>query len=244
MKKMARLIRCASASAAAVSIALIVGMGDASAATKVGWVGPTPPGEGNQLYLTTSTISNAPLQASSRIYTAFGNSVPGGYMGVQARLFKSGVLCQITGWVYNPLSTNTLTTNTNGNCGSGSYNSHGFVQYWTGAEYGQFLTFPTDPLDFSAPALRSAGTVPQTEITTNSKGQSLGSAENARTEDEQPDLIAAYGTQGETGYLKKTDLITKAVSPAEAVAHSDSAPRTVPLYAADGTTTVGSFTIK
>ncbi|ETD34076.1 hypothetical protein [Williamsia sp. D3] len=146
--------------------------------------------------------------------------------------------------MYNPLSTNTLTTNTNGNCGSGSYNSHGFVQYWTGAEYGQFLTFPTDPLDFSAPALRSAGTVPQTEITTNSKGQSLGSAENARTEDEQPDLIAAYGTQGETGYLKKTDLITKAVSPAEAVAHSDSAPRTVPLYAADGTTTVGSFTIK
>lgn len=206
--------------------------------------GTHPPGEGNQLYLTTSTINNAPLQASSRIYTAFGNSVPGGYMGVQARLFKSGVLCQITGWVYNPLSTNTLTTNTNGNCGSGSYNSHGFVQYWTGAEYGQFLTFPTDPLDFSAPALRSAGTVPQTEITTNSKGQSLGSAENARTEDEQPDLIAAYGTQGETGYLKKTDLITKAVSPAEAVAHSDSAPRTVPLYAADGTTTVGSFTIK
>lgn len=243
--KLAKLMRCAGVGVAALSLTLLVGMGEASAATKVSWVGPTPPGEGNQIYLTTSTIDNAPLKASSRIYTSFGNSVGSGKMGVQARLFKSGVLCQITGWVYNPLPANTLTTNTVGNCGSGSYNSHGFVRYWTGTEYGDFLTFPTDPLDFTAPALRTAESSPHVDVTTNSQGQTVGSGEDARTEGEQPDLIAAYGSAGETGYVKKTDLAAgSATNPAAASATSDPAPRTVPLYAADGTTTVGSFTIQ
>lgn len=242
--RIARLVRCVSGSIAAVSLALVVGMGDASAATKTGWVGPTPAGEGGQLYLTTSTINNAPLEASSRIYTAFGNSVPTAQMGVQARLFKSGVLCQITGYVFNPLPANQISTNTYGNCGSGSYNSHGFVKYWTGTAYGDFLTFPTDPLNFTAPAAL-ARSAPKTAPTTNAQGQTIGSAESSRTEDQQPDLIAAYGTNGEAGYIKKTDLT--AHTPAnltDAAATTDPAPRTIPLYEENGSTTIGSFTIQ
>lgn len=233
-------------SIAAASLAVAVGAGDASAATKISWVGPTPPGQGGQIYLTTSTINNAPLEASSRIYTSFGNSVAAGQMGVQARLFKSGVLCQITPYIYNPFPANTLTTNTYGDCGSGSYNSHGFVKYWTGTAYGDFLTFPTDPLDYTAPAARTAPTTtPVPSITTNNRGQTAGSAESARTPDEQPDLIAAYGTNGEFGYVKKDDLAGDLPSqPSEATTHTDPAPRTIPLYALDGTTPVGSFTLK
>jgi hypothetical protein len=240
------IVRGVSATIAAVSLALLIGAGDASAATKVSWVGPTPPGQGGQIYLTTSTINNAPLEASSRIYTSFGNSVPAAEMGVQARLFKSGVLCQITSYIYNPLPANTLTTNTYGDCGSGSYNSHGFVRYWTGTAYGDFLTFPTDPLNFTAPpAARSTQEAPATTITTNSRGQTAGSAENARTPDEQPDLIAAYGTNGEAGYIKKQDLAKdQPNTPTEASSLSRSRAQTVPLYALDGTTTVGSFTIQ
>lgn len=245
--KTKKLLQRTGCAIAAASLALIIGAGDASAATRVSWVGPTPPGAGGQAYLTTSTINNAPLQASSRIYTAFGNSAPAAEMGVQARLFKSGVLCQITSYVFNPLPANQLITNTVGNCGSGSYNSHGFVKYWTGTAYGDFLTFPTDPLNFTAPPelARAAGPAPKTAPTSNSQGQTVGSAENAQTEDEQPDLIAAYGTKGESGYIKKTDLTASTPNnPGQAAKTSDPAPRTIPLYDENGSTTVGSFTIQ
>lgn len=244
---MRRLLQRVGCAAAAASLALLIGAGDASAATRVSWVGPTPPGEGNQVYLTTSTINNAPLLASSRIYTAFGNAVPTAHMGVQARLFKSGVLCQITGYVYNPAPANEFSTNTVGNCGSGSYNSHGFVKYWTGTAYGDFLTFPTGPLNYTVPAAtaRTGPATPKTAPATNAQGQTVGSAENARTDSEQPDLIAAYGTKGEAGYIKKADLNAEDPNnPVEALTSADPAPRTIPLYAEDGTTTVGSFTVQ
>lgn len=246
--RIATLFRRVSGTVAAASLALAVGMGDASAATQTGWVGPTPPGEGGQLYLTTSTINNAPLEASSRIYTAFGNSVPTAQMGVQARLFKSGVLCQITSYVFNPLPANQISTNTYGNCGSGSYNSHGFVKYWTGTAYGDFLTFPTDPLNFTAPptlASKSPTAAPKTDSATNSQGLTIGSAETAQTENDQPDLIAAYGTGGEAGYIKKTDLAAQTpATPTEAAKATDPAPSTIPLYAENGSTVIGSFTIQ
>ncbi|WP_143690282.1 hypothetical protein [Williamsia sterculiae] len=229
---------------AAVAVAGALGAGDASAQTKVGWVGPTPPGANNQVYLTTSTINNAPLEASSRIYTGFGNSVASGYMGVQARLFKSGVLCQITDYQYNVGPANQISTNTYGNCGSGSYNSHGFVKYWTGTEYGDFLTFPTDPLNFTAPAAATARTTTgAVETGRNTRGQSFGTAETARTDDAQPDLIAAFTTDGKQGFVRKTDLVGETPSsPAAAAAHR-AGHRSISVVDRDGTTVVGTFTV-
>lgn len=112
--------RIVSTAAAAVVAASILGSGVTSAATRIGWVGTTPPGAGGQLYLKTSTIDNDPLVASSRIYTTFGNQVASGYMGVQARLYKSGVLCEITDYRYNSAPANQVTNNTWGNCGARS----------------------------------------------------------------------------------------------------------------------------
>lgn len=226
--------------AAAFATAATLGLGNASAATKISWVGPTPPGEGGQAYLTTSTINNAPLEASSRIYTAFGNTVASGYMGVQARLFKSGVLCQITDYVYNVGPTNQMITNTYGHCGTGSYNSHGFVKYWTGDGYGDFLTFPTDPLNYSAPAARSAGTVAPVKSGKNSRGQTLGSAENARTDSELPDLVAAFSTTGQQGYVRKSDIVGQDPrSPQSAATRGRPASKEVPVFAEDGIRPIG-----
>lgn len=241
---MRTLIRRTSTMAAAAAIAIALGAGDASAATKTGWVGPTPAGAGGQLYLTTSTINNAPLEASSRIYTAFGNQAASGYMGVQARLFKSGVLCQITDYIYNSAPANAITTNTYGDCGTGSYNSHGFVKYWTGSAYGDFLTFPTDPLNYTAPIARSA-TPPVTAVTTstNERGQTIGTAENARTEEEQPDLIAAIATNGQQGYIRKADTVSSDPTSPEAAATQPDASKTIGVYAANGVTRIGDFVI-
>lgn len=228
----------------AVSIAVALTANPASAATKISWVGPTPPGEGGQIYLTTSTINNSPLEASSRIYTSFGTSVPSGYMGVQARLFKSGVLCQMTDYVYNAGTTNQQTTNTWGHCGSGSYNSHGFVKYWTGDGYGDFLTFPTDPLSYAAPSGRASAAPTKVTSTRNSRGQTLGTADNARSDEELPDLVAAFDSTGQQGYIRKADLTgTDPVSPAAALRKRSRSGTSVAVFTADGTTRIGALKV-
>jgi len=68
-----------------------------------------------------------------------------------------------------------------------------------------------------------------------------------------PDLVAAIGTDGVQGYILKQDLDSGATSPAEAsklrkqnidgTEVFGSAPKTVPVYAEDGTTQVSEFAI-
>ena len=159
------------------------GTGLASAQSQTGWVGPTPP-KGGVIYLHSSTINDIPdLAASTALYPSFGQSVPSFRMGVQSRLFKSGVLCQITPWQYNPNSTSRLENRTTGNCGTGSYNSHGFIQVGDGETWSNYVTFPTNPINYTAPAApgaRTAQVAPPTPEQlsggTNENGETFGSA--------------------------------------------------------------------
>ncbi|ROZ88068.1 hypothetical protein [Gordonia sp. OPL2] len=211
-------------------------LGSASAATSTGWIGATPPNASGQTFLTTSTINNSPLSASTRMYTPFGNAVPSGQMGVRARLFKSGALCQITAYNFNSSPASQLSNATAGDCGDGYYNSHGFVRYWNGSDYSEFLTFPSDPLIY--PATSSARS-------TNEQGESKGSAENIKREEDLPDLIEAIGVNGKTGFVKKNDLLADIpATPEQAAAAADPAPRTITVYAADGVTAVDTFRIQ
>jgi hypothetical protein len=59
----------------------------------------------------------------------------------------------------------------------------------------------------------------------------------------QPDLVEAIGTNGVTGYVRSSDLQPAApTSPADAVKRQAAAgARSIPLYAVDGTTVIGSF---
>ncbi|MDJ0363365.1 hypothetical protein [Rhodococcus sp. H29-C3] len=225
--------------AVGASALMLAGAGAASAQSQTGWVGPTPP-KGGVVYLHSSTITDTPaLAASTALYPSFGQSVPSFRMGVQSRLFKSGVLCQITPWQYNPNSTARLENKTSGNCGTGSYNSHGFVQVSDGETWSNYVTFPTNPIDFTAPPAvgsRSAkGDSPTTDlsIATNDSGKTFGSAANANSPESVPDLIASYGADGTFGYVKADD-----VSAVEKTAAS------VPLYTSDGVTVVGSLDVK
>ncbi len=219
----------------AAAAVLPLSLGSASAATSTGWIGATPPNASGQTFLTTSTINNAPLSASTRMYTPFGNSVPSGQMGVRARLFKSGALCQITAYNFNTAPASQLVNSTSGDCGDGFYNSHGFVRYWNGSDYAEFLTFPTDPLVYPATPARS--------FTDN--GESRGSAENIKREEDLPDLIEAIGVNDKTGFIKKSDLLADVPeNPEQAAAAADPAPRTITLYAADGVTAVDTFRIQ
>lgn len=126
MKLTVRLAASACATLAAAVLATAnAGLGNAQSQT--GWVGPTLP-VGGTVYLHSSTISDTPeLSASSVVYPSLGQMAPAFRMGVQPRLFKSGVLCKILNFTYNPTSVARLERATSGDCGTGSYNSNGFV---------------------------------------------------------------------------------------------------------------------
>jgi hypothetical protein len=88
---------------------------------------------------------------------------------------------------------------------------------------------------------------------TNAAGQTYGTDALADREEDFPDLIAAYATNGKVGYVRNDDLIeVPPASPAEAVARQKwldarFAPgdvvRVIPVFAKDGSTVVGEFEI-
>ncbi|ORI21642.1 hypothetical protein BJI47_11175 [Rhodococcus sp. 1168] len=254
-----RSARKALAVGALLSAAVILAPGTANAAAVTGWVGPAGSNGGGIQFLNTSTIINSPnLTAQSKIYSVFGQTAPPGDIGVRARLFKSGVLCEAIDYKYNAFPAPELTVGTTKTCGTGSYNSHGFTAVWNGTNaYRQALTFPSNPLDWTAPAARSAE--PSTdsgdtvaESGTNDQGQTYGQGD-AASDAELPDLVAAFGDDGTAGYIEKSALQSAVASPAEATALErqtiggvdvyGSAPRTVPVFAEDGMTKISDFTI-
>ncbi len=237
-----KILARVSASLAAASALAVLTVGGAHAQTVTGWVGPA-----GSAYLDTSSIINTPtLKAQSRIYSTFGAEAAPGAVGVRARLFKSGVLCEAIDYRYNSDPTTDFTAGTTKTCGTGSYNSHGFVAVWnaTNFNYDEYLTFPSNPLNWTAPATARAAAQSNEPVQTgtNSQGKKFGSADTT-AKGAVPDLVAAYATNGRLGYVKKTDLDTAAPkSPAEAAARG-SAPRSVAVYATDGTTQLGTFQI-
>jgi hypothetical protein len=77
----------------------------------------------------------------------------------------------------------------------------------------------------------------------NARGETYGSAMEARTPAYEPDLIRSVGDDGKIGYLKKADLDQGTPkSPEEAIqmqnARKDGAGRVLKLYAEDGTTVI------
>ncbi|MCQ4118390.1 hypothetical protein [Rhodococcus tibetensis] len=91
-------------------------------------------------------------------------------------------------------------------------------------------------MSYSAKLLRSVGSV-------HGLGQS---------DAELPDLVLAYGTNGETGYVKSSALTTAPATveevtklPTTTLADGttvfSAGPSTVPLYAEDGVTVIGEF---
>ena len=235
--------------AAAIGVtSLIGGTGAASAATVTGWVGPA----GTTGYLHTSTIINAPyLTAQSKIYHSFGQSSPDGKLGVRPRLFKSGALCQASDYQYNFFTATELTAETEATCGSGSYNSHGFVALWNSSTntYNEYVTFPSNPLNWTDPAEASARTAgvavtdADRKTGVNAQGQKFGSAATANANEQADlDLILAIGDGGVVGFVKSADLNTApAASPNSAKSATGS--RVIPLWDREGSERLGTFSI-
>lgn len=227
-------------SAAAAAAICIAQAPVANAETLSGWISPTPPNAFGIVHLGQSTIINSPSTvAETRIWTSFGSQAQPGTIGAQARLFKSGALCEATNYQYNTQYTPSHTVRTSGaDCGTGWYNSHGFISVWDpGASANDYLTFPTDPLYFDLASGDSERSAPQSSIDSiveagvNAQGQSYGSAEGAEDASDIPDLVAVYMTDGEIGYVIHDDLLA-----------ADSGV-SLPVYKTDGVTQIGTFDV-
>ncbi|MDA2813567.1 hypothetical protein O4J56_23170 [Nocardiopsis sp. RSe5-2] len=85
---------------------------------------------------------------------------------------------------------------------------------------------------------------------TNAQGETYGSALDARTPQEEPDLIEAYGDDGTLGYVKADDLNGPDQTREEVLEHIEAQEEgaipdvRIPLYERDGETVIGTFTIE
>jgi len=89
---------------------------------------------------------------------------------------------------------------------------------------------------------------------TNAAGETYGSAADATSPENEPDLIRAQATNGKTGYVKKVDLdAANGTTAAESFKSPEDALRwqetegqldhTIPVYDVDGVTQIGEFTV-
>ncbi len=174
--------------------------------------------------------------------TANGNDAPAGYMGVIARLYNSSdILVASSGndyYYYNSPSSN-IVESTPIISGSGNYYSQGKVQFYNGSTYTPYTTTKSPYV---------AGRVASSTIKpyqTNINGESYGYAgQNADMIGYEPDLIAAYGTDGTFGYVRATELVSPTPSsPEEAIALSQQNKngKTINVYGKDGITVISTF---
>ncbi len=82
----------------------------------------------------------------------------------------------------------------------------------------------------------------------NEQGQTYGFDIDASSPENRPDLIAAEAVDGTRGYVKRTDVegpLPKTPEEAVAITKKNMAKgeKKIPLYAEDGTTIVGWFTV-
>ncbi|MFE9247476.1 ATP-dependent Lon protease [Streptomyces sp. NPDC007088] len=203
--------------------------------------------------------NRAAIADSSRLYastTAARNgsgNVPAGYLGALARLYKGDALCKSAGYAYNSGPANSLSVPTQGNgCGTGAYYSYGATKAYNGNGYKAVYTFKSPSLNHRSVAARSTPSPQEAAdraLPRNARGQTYGSGLDAGTPQAAPDLIRAYTTEGELGYVKRAELEDEPApaSPRQALAFQSERAgkdRRIPVYALDGTTAVGTFVVE
>jgi hypothetical protein len=86
----------------------------------------------------------------------------------------------------------------------------------------------------------------------NSHGETYGSGVNAATPSQFPDLIQVQATNGETGYVKKADLLGPVPTLQQVLGYardsqgnfvSPPMPATLPVYSSNGTSQIGVFEV-
>lgn len=180
----------------------------------------------------------------TNIMVTSADSVPAGYMGTRAILYRSdGSFIDAADWSYNYYEGSGELQSGTYYATDGYYFSRGQVQIYNGDGYSEFTAKATPNL---APSNGTRSADDRYAVRRNANGEVYGSDLFLIEIGVEPDLISAVGQNGVKGYIKRTDLDYNLPSnPAEAMEYMANRParRTIPLYAEDGVTVLGSFVI-
>lgn len=192
----------------------------------------------NYYYFASLNKNNNSVFASGEVGDSTSSKrIPVGYMGVDARLYTvSGGLVANTGMRYNDVNSSLMGRSTQRVYGTNTYYASALVNLYNGNGYSQVGTGVTPRLNLP----RSTQS-----YSINKYGETYGSAMYAQILNEEPDLILAVGTNGETGYVRSSDLNPEFTSPETAAEYTESLPQTytIPLYKSDGKTIIGSYLV-
>lgn len=170
---------------------------------------------------------------------------PTGYIGARARLYSSGgTLVNYTSWKYNTEKQGCLLVHSNFKHSSGYYYSKGQVKLYNGNGYTTYSCYATP--NYSPTSANVSTISTNIDIQRNAKGEVYGSEIFLNQMGIEPDLILAEGNDGIIGYVRAEDLETDNVQTLdEAIDYMDNSTFSyrIPLYASDGKTVIGAFTI-
>lgn len=194
---------------------------------------------GGYTYTYYSYIQRWSPKLSARVHAIANKTVPIGYIGTRARMYRAdGGLEGAADWTYNddPLVGQDTYIYVEVDPDE-YYYSKGQVCFYNGNGYTTYTTNASPNM-----SLGTSRYLPT--VTTNEHGDIYGPEIFLEAIGIEPDLIYAIGVNGVEGYVKATDLeVPVAETPAEAV-QQVRVNRTIPLYASDGISVIGSFVIQ
>lgn len=175
----------------------------------------------------------------ARVYAGTSKVVPIGYIGLQSRMYNSnGALEQSSDWRYSEIECVSFDSYVYVRADSNDYYySKGRVKLYNGNGY---TTYTAN----ASPNMSLQMSRTPVQVTINENGDVYGSEIFLEAIGVEADLIYAIGENGVEGYVKATDLEGPVIkTPAEAV-RQVRVNRTIPLYASDGISVIGSFVIQ
>lgn len=129
---------------AATIVGLCLGGTAAYAGTAWSIVGYFGPQLGYSYNNQNSVTANPGVAWTLHVVNSSSSSTPTGYMGVEAILYKGGLVCTSNGPIYNSSPAGYAQTVTSGNgCGNGTYSGQGYSYAWNGSSYNTYSSFST-----------------------------------------------------------------------------------------------------
>lgn len=142
-------LRKVMALAAVIGFSFAIGVAPAQAATAYSPKGYYGPYAGYSYDNQAVVSNNTFVYAATYVDTQNGGTVPTGYMGALARLYKGSALCKSNGYSYNNGAASGISESTGGsNCGSGTYYSYGASAAYNGNGYNYVYTFKSPNLNY------------------------------------------------------------------------------------------------
>lgn len=180
------------------------------------------------------------------LYTSDSSDAPSGYMGAQARVYNdAGTLKKSSDYVYTSSATDYISVGTTYTVTGGTYYGMGNVKLYNGSSYSTYQTTKSPSQSNTASSAKSSA-INIKEYNINESGQTYGSGMYSEEIGSEPDLMKAVGENNTTGYVYSEDLEgTTPESPEEVEVYMEQleGSRSIPLYASDGETVIGSFEI-